>query len=99
MIWRCILTRATVLTGFVGAAVVEILVAEDTTPVRVADTLPAGTVAVSVFAAGVRGALVAEFTAPSVSTLALAAHVAVTVHWVATLFANRWKINQVNIIA
>lgn len=59
LIRRCILTGAAVLTGLVRAAVVEILVAEDATPVRVADTLPAGTVAVSVFAAGIRGALVA----------------------------------------
>lgn len=96
LIGRCILTRAAVLTGLVRAAIVEILVAEDTTPVRVADTLPAGTVAVSVLAAGIRGALVAQFTAPSVSTLALAAHVAVAVHWVATLLANRWKMSHVD---
>lgn len=70
------------------AAIIEILVAEDTTPVRVADTLPAGTVAVSVLATWIRGALVAEFTAPSVSALALAAHVAVAVHGVATLLAD-----------
>ena len=95
LIGRCILARATVLAGLVRAAIVEILVAEDTTPVRVADTLPAGAVAVSVLAAGIRGALVAQFTAPSVSTLALAAHVAVAVHWVAALLANRWKTSQV----
>lgn len=74
-----------------GAAVVEVLVAEDTAPVCIADALPAGAVAVAVLASWIRGALVAEFTTPAVSTLALAADVAVTVDGVAALFADRWK--------
>lgn len=71
------------------AAIVEVLVAKDTAPIRVADALPTGTVAVSVFATGIRGALVAEFTAPTMSTLALAAYVAMPMDRVATLLADR----------
>lgn len=89
LVWRRVLARPTVLTGFVSAAIIEVLVAEDAAPIRVADTLPTGTVAISVLAARVGGALVAEFTAPTVSTFAFAAHVAVTVNGMATLLAHR----------
>lgn len=87
---RCrVLARAPVLTGLVSAAIVEVLVAEDASPVRVADALPARTVAVAVLATRVGGALVAELTAPTVPALALAADVAVAVDRVAALFADR----------
>lgn len=91
LIGRGVLASATVLAGLVGAAVVEILVAEYAAPVGVADALPAGTVAVAVLAAGIRHALVAELAAPTVPTLALAAYVAVPVHGVATLLADGCK--------
>jgi len=41
LIGRRVLARATILARLVGAAVVEVLVAEDATPVGVADALPA----------------------------------------------------------
>lgn len=89
LVRRRVLARPAVLTGLVGAAIIEVLVAKDTAPIRVADTLPTGTVAISVLATRVGGALVAEFTAPTVSTFAFAADVAVTVDGVATLLAHR----------
>lgn len=95
LIGRGVLARAPVLAGLVGAAVIEVLVAEDAAPVRVADALPAGTVAVAVLAARVRRALVAKFTPPAVSALALAAYVAVAVDRVAALLAHRWKESRV----
>lgn len=44
------------------------LVAEDATPVRIAYALPGRTVAVSVFTAGIRRALITEFTSPTGTT-------------------------------
>lgn len=90
LVRRRVLARPTVLTGFVSAAIIEVLVAEDAAPIRVADTLPTGTVAISVLAARIGGALVAEFTAPTVSTFAFPTDVAVTVNGVATLLAHRY---------
>lgn len=89
LVRRRVLARPTVLTGFVSAAIIEVLVAKDAAPIRVADTLPTGTVAISVLAARIGGALVAEFTAPTVSTFAFPTDVAVTVNGVATLLAHR----------
>jgi hypothetical protein len=86
-----VLAGAAVLTGLVGPAVVEVLVAEDATPVRVADALPARAVAVAVLAARVGCALVAELTPPAVTALALPGDVAVAVHRVAALLAHRWN--------
>lgn len=57
-------TGATVLAGFVIGAVVEILIAEQTTPTFVAITLPR-LLAGSVKAAWVPDALVAQFALPS----------------------------------
>lgn len=88
LIGRGVLARAAVLARLVGAAVVEVLVAQYTAPVGVADALPAGAVAVAVLAAWIRHALVAQLAAPAVPTLALAADVAVTVHGVAALLAD-----------
>lgn len=83
-----VLARAAVLARFVGAAVIEVLVAQYTAPIGIADALPARTVAVSVLAAGIRHALVAQLAAPAVPTLTLAADVTVTVHGVAAFFAD-----------
>lgn len=88
LIWRGVLARAAVLTRFVGAAIVEVLVAQYAAPIGIADALPARTVAVAVLATGIRHALIAELAAPAVSTLTLAADVAVTVHGVAAFFAD-----------
>jgi len=88
LIGRRVLARASILARLVGAAVVEVLVAQDAAPVGVADALPARTVAVAVLAAGIRHALVAQLAAPTMPALALAAHVAVTVHGVAALLAH-----------
>lgn len=89
LVGRGVLAGAAVLAGLVGAAVVEVLVAEDAAPVGVADALPARAVAVAVLAARVRGALVAEIAAPAMTALALAGDVAVAVDRVATLLADR----------
>ena len=43
------------------------LIAEDSSPVSFTDALPGGAVAVAVLAAGVRRALIAEFTFPPVT--------------------------------
>lgn len=88
LIGRGVLARAPILARLVGAAVVEILVAQYPAPVRVADALPARAVAVAVLAAGIRHALVAELAAPAVPTLTLAADVAVTVHGMTALLAH-----------
>lgn len=88
LIGRGVFARAAVLARLVGAAVVEILVAQYSAPVRVADALPARAIAIAVLAAGIRHALVAQFAAPTVSTLAFAADVAVAVHGVTALLAH-----------
>lgn len=88
LIGRGVLARAAVLAWLVSAAVVEVLVAQYSAPVRVADALPARAIAVAVLAAGIRHALVAQFATPAVPTLALAADVAVAVHGVAALLAH-----------
>jgi len=72
----------------VGAAIVEILVAQYSAPVRVADALPARAIAITMFATGIRHALVAQLTAPAVPTLALTADVAMTMHGVTALLAH-----------
>lgn len=71
-----------------GAAVVQVLVAEYSAPVGVAYALPGRAVAVAVLAARVRGALVAQLALPAVTTLALARYVAVAVHRVTAFFAH-----------
>lgn len=89
LVGRGVLAGTAVLARLVGAAIVEVLVAQDATPVRVADALPARAVAVAVLAPGVRCTLVAQVTLPTVAALALAAHVAVAVQRVAALLAHR----------
>lgn len=79
---------AAVLARLVGAAVIEILIAEYAAPVGVADALPARAVAVAVLAARVRRALVAQLAAPTVPAFALEAELAVTVHGMAALLAD-----------
>lgn len=88
LIGRGVLASTAVLARLVGAAVVEVLVAQNAAPVGVADALPTRTVAVAVLAAGIRHALIAQFASPTMSTLALAAEVAVTMHRVAALLAD-----------
>lgn len=88
LVGRGVLAGATVLARLVGAAVVEVLVAEDAAPVGVADALPARAVTVAVLAARIGGALVAEIAAPAVPALALARDVAVAVHRVTALLAH-----------
>lgn len=88
LIGRGVFARAAVLARLVGAAVVEILVAQYSAPVRVADALPARAIAIAMLAAGIRHALVAQFAAPTVPTLALAADVAVAMHGVTALLAH-----------
>lgn len=83
-----VLARAAVLARLVGAADVEILIAQYAAPICVADALPARAVAIAVLAARIHHALVAQFTLPTVATLAFAADVAVTVHRVAALLAD-----------
>lgn len=85
---RGVEARAAVLARLVGTAVVEVLVAEDTAPVGVADALPARAVAVAVLAARIGRALVAQVAAPAVSALALVAVLAEAVHRVAALLAD-----------
>lgn len=71
-----------------SAAVVEILVAQYSTPIRIADALPARAVAVAVLATGIGHTLIAQLTAPAMPTLALAADVAVAMHGMAALLAH-----------
>jgi len=91
LIRRGILARAAVLTRLVGAAVVEVLVAQYAAPVGVADALPARAIAIAVLAAGIRQALIAQLAMPAGSTLTLAAEVAVTVHGVTAFLTDSWK--------
>lgn len=88
VIRRGVEARAAVLARLVGAAVVEVLVAQYAAPIGVADALPARAVAVAVLAARIGHALVAQVAAPTVPTLALEADLAVTVHGVAALLAD-----------
>lgn len=90
VIRRGVETRTAVLARLVGAAVVEVLVAEYAAPVGVADTLPARAVAVAMLAARIGRALVAQVAAPAVSALALVADLAVAVDRVAALLADSW---------
>lgn len=83
-----VLAGTAVLAGLVGAAVVEVLVAQYSAPVGVAYALPGRSVAVAVLAARVRSALVAQLAAPAVTTLALARDVAVSVHRVTAFLAH-----------
>lgn len=69
-------------------AIIEILVAEYATPIRVAYALPTRAVAIAMLASGIRCTLIAKFTSPTVSALAFAAYVAMTVNRMATLFAD-----------
>lgn len=88
---RCrVLAGSSVLTRLVGAAIVQILITEDSTPVGVADTLPRGSIAVPMFAARVGCALITEFTAPARSALAVAGLVAFAVDRVASCLADRY---------
>lgn len=83
-----VLAGAAVLAWLVGAAVVQVLVAQYSTPVGVAYALPARAVAVAVLAARIGRALVAQLAAPAVTTLALAADVTVAVDRMTTLLAD-----------
>ena len=91
-----VLAGTAVLARLVGAAVVEVLIAQNATPVGVADTLPTGAVAVAVLAARIGGALVAQFTPPAGPALALARHVAVAVNGMAALLAHSCRTDKRN---
>lgn len=82
------LAGAAVEARLVRTAVVEVLVAEDASPVEVADALPGGVVAVAVPTPRVGSAVVAELGPPSGTAGALAGTFAEAVHGMATLLAD-----------
>lgn len=69
LIWLCVSAGPSVLTGLVGATVVQIFVTQQSSPVDVTHTLP-GLGAASVHTARERHTLVTQRALPAVMTLA-----------------------------
>lgn len=69
LVWLCVGACPTVLTGLVGATVVQIFVAEQSSPVDVAHTLPRLSAA-SVHTAGERHTLITQRALPAIMAFA-----------------------------
>lgn len=89
LVWFRVGAGSSILTGLVGATVVQIFVAQQSSPVDIADALPR-LGAAAVHTAGKRHTLVTQSTLPAIMTLAFSRHSTGAVGLMTALPAHRF---------
>lgn len=89
LVWLCVGAGPSVLTGLVGATVVQIFVTQQSSPVDIANTLP-GLGAAAIHTARERHTLVTQGALPTIMTLAFSRFIAGAVDLMTPLLAHRF---------